>query len=75
MYGIAERGENNKVLDRVPLYAIKTFGRDKAKIEGDAVSSASNDFDQNGRPEVRMDMTSIGAKAWAKMTGENVGNP
>ena len=75
MYGIAERGENNKVLDRVPLYAIKTFGRDKAKIEGDAVSSASNDFDQNGRPEVRMDMTSIGAKAWAKMTGENVGKP
>jgi len=75
MYGIVERGENNKVLDRVPLYAIKTFGRDKAKIEGDAVSSASNDFDQNGRPEVRMDMTSIGAKAWAKMTGENVGKP
>ncbi len=75
MYGIAERGDNNKVLDRVPLYAIKTFGRDKAKIEGDAVSSASNDFDQNGRPEVRMDMTSIGAKAWAKMTSENVGKP
>ncbi len=75
MYGIAERGEKNKVLDRVPIYAIKTFGRDKAKIEGDAVSSASNDFDQNGRPEVRMDMTSIGAKAWAKMTGENVGKP
>jgi SecD/SecF fusion protein len=75
MYGIAERGANNKVSDRVPLYAIKTFGRDKAKIEGDAVSSARNDFDQLGRPEVNMDMTSVGAKAWAKMTGENVGKP
>ncbi|MEP7372138.1 MAG: protein translocase subunit SecDF [Chitinophagaceae bacterium] len=75
MYGIPERGQTNKVSDRVPLYAIKTFGRDKAKIEGDAVSSARNDFDQAGRPEVNMDMTSVGAKAWAKMTGENVGKP
>ena len=75
MYGIAERGQDNKASDRVPLYAIKTFGRDKAKIEGDAVSSARNDFDQLGRPEVNMDMTSVGAKAWAKMTGENVGKP
>ena len=75
MYGIAERGQDNKPSDRVPLYAIKTFGRDKAKIEGDAVSSARNDFDQLGRPEVNMDMTSVGAKAWAKMTGENVGKP
>ncbi len=75
MYGIAERNADNKVSNRVSLYAIKTFGRDKAKIEGDAVSTASNDFDQNGRPEVRMDMTSVGAKAWEKMTGENVGKP
>ena len=75
MYGIAERGANNKVSDRVPLYAIKTFGRDKAKIEGDAVSSARHDYDQSGRPEVQMTMTSTGSKAWAKMTGENVGKP
>ena len=75
MYGIPERGVGNKKSDRVPLYAIKTFGRDKAKIEGDAVSSARHDFDQNGRPEVSMTMTSTGTKAWAKMTGENVGKP
>jgi SecD/SecF fusion protein len=75
MYGIAERDKNKKVSDRVPLYAIKTFGREKAKIEGDAVSNAGHDFDQNGRPEVNMEMTSTGTKAWAKMTGENVGKP
>lgn len=75
MYGIPERTKTNKVADFVPLYAIKTFGREKAKIEGDAVSNAGHDFDQNGRPEVNMEMTSTGAKAWAKMTGENVGKP
>ena len=75
MYGIQERGVDNKTSNRVPLYAIKTFGREKAKIEGDAVSSARHDYDQTGRPEVQMTMTSTGAKAWAKMTGENVGKP
>lgn len=75
MYGIAERSADNKVSNRVSLYAIKTFGRDKAKIEGDAISNASNDYDQAGRPEVRMDMNNVGAKAWEKMTGENVGKP
>ncbi|MGZ8559106.1 MAG: protein translocase subunit SecD, partial [Chitinophagaceae bacterium] len=75
MYGIAERDNDNKVLDRVALYSIKTFGREKAKIEGDAVSNAGNDFDPTGRPEVNMTMNSTGSKAWAKMTGENVGKP
>ena len=75
MYGIAERDKNKKVSDFIPLYAIKTFGREKAKIEGDMVRNAGHDFDQNGRPEVNMEMTSTGTKAWAKMTGENVGKP
>ncbi|MGZ8515913.1 MAG: protein translocase subunit SecDF [Chitinophagaceae bacterium] len=75
MYGIPERGKNNKASEYVSLYAIKTFGREKAKIEGDAVSNAGHDFDANGRPEVNMEMTSTGTKAWAKMTGENVGKP
>ncbi|HEX2847736.1 MAG TPA: protein translocase subunit SecDF [Chitinophagaceae bacterium] len=75
MYGIPERGKNNKPSNFVALYAIKTFGRDKAKIEGDAISSASADYDQNGKPEVRMTMTATGSTAWAKMTGENLDKP
>ncbi len=74
MYGKPEVRKNKKA-DYVSLYAIKTFGRDKAKLEGDAVSKASADYDQNGRPEVRMEMTGIGARDWAKMTGENIGKP
>lgn len=75
MYGIPDRDKNNKLSGFVPLYAIKTFGRSKAKIEGDAVSSSRADFDQSGRSEVNMEMTSIGAREWAKMTTENHNKP
>ena len=75
MYGIPERDKNNKPSDNVPLYAIKTFGRDKAKIEGDAVSDSRADFNQAGRSEVTMQMTSTGARDWAKMTTENHNKP
>lgn len=75
MYGKQGRDKNNKLLPYLDLYAIKTFGRDKPKIEGDAISTARSDYDQNGRPEVNMTMTTLGTKAWAKMTTENVGKP
>lgn len=75
MYGIKERDKSNKPSSFLPIYAIKTFGRDKAKIEGEAVSTARSDFNQNGKPEVNMSMTDAGSKAWAKMTGENIGKP
>jgi len=76
MYGKAETDRNtNKTLDYLDLYAIKTFGRDKAKIEGEAVSTSRMDYNQQGQPEVMMDMNAKGTKDWAKMTGENVGKP
>ncbi len=75
MFGIPERDRKNNTQKFVPLYAIKTFGRDRAKIEGDAVNSAAMDFDQSGKPEVRMTMTASGARDWAKMTTENKGKP
>jgi SecD/SecF fusion protein len=76
MYGKPDRDKStNKTVNYVPLYAIKTFGREKAKLEGSAVSNSRADYDQAGRPEVRMEMTSSGAKDWAKMTGDNVGKP
>lgn len=60
----------------VDLYAIKTIpGSDKAKIEGDAVEDSKQDFDINGRPAIKMEMTPTGARQWAKMTGDNIGRP
>jgi SecD/SecF fusion protein len=72
MYGMPE-DESQKKANIVPLYAIKTFGRDKAKLEGDAITSASQDYDQQGRVEVKMSMNSSGARIWAELTRENVG--
>jgi SecD/SecF fusion protein len=68
MYGI-----QTKKSPYVALYAIKTFGRDKPKLEGEVITSASMDYDQAGRPEVKMNMNSMGAKTWADMTRANKG--
>jgi len=74
-YGIAPKDKNGKSASRVPLYALKTFGRSTAKIEGDAVTDARQDFDQYGKVEIRMEMNKAGANAWKKMTEDNVGKP
>lgn len=64
-YGIAEK-TNKKSF---PLYALRTFGRDKAKIEGEVVTKANQDFDPTtSKPIVEMEMNSTGANAWETMT-------
>jgi SecD/SecF fusion protein len=77
LYGVPEiNPSNNRKSDRVPLYAIKTNGKEKATLEGDAVSDASQDVDPTtNKVEVRMQMNSSGAKIWSKMTEENIGKP
>ena len=59
-----------------PLYAIKTQpGTDKAPLEGESVDEARQDFDEMGRPAIKMTMTSTGSKVWARLTTKNVGRP
>ncbi len=74
-YGIPSKDKKGKEISSVPLYALKTFGRTQAKLEGDAISDASQDFDQYGKVEVRMNMKNFGATVWKKLTEENVGKP
>ncbi len=58
------------------LYAVKTMpGTDKAPLEGEGVKEAYQAFDEKGKPSIKMEMTSIGAKTWARLTGKNVGRP
>ncbi len=59
----------------VELYAIKTFGRQKAKLEGEQVINAGYDFDQTGKTNVSLEMSNAGAKLWADLTRANVGRP
>ena len=67
-FGIPEK--SNKKL--VPLYALKTYGREKAPIEGDAVTGARQDYDPNSsKPIVTMQMNSAGAIAWEGLTARS----
>ncbi|MBK7560375.1 MAG: protein translocase subunit SecDF [Chitinophagaceae bacterium] len=74
-YGIPAKDKKGKSATSVPLYALKTFGRSVAKLEGDAISDARQEFDQYGKVEVRMEMKNFGAVIWKKMTEENVSKP
>jgi SecD/SecF fusion protein len=58
------------------LYAVKTqLGSDKAPLEGDGVKVARQDFDEKGKAAIKMEMTTLGARTWARLTGKNVGRP
>jgi SecD/SecF fusion protein len=58
------------------LYVVKTLpGSDKAPLEGEGVKEARQDFDEKGKPAIKMEMTSVGARTWARLTTKNVGRP
>ncbi|MEJ7675179.1 MAG: hypothetical protein WKF59_21365 [Chitinophagaceae bacterium] len=48
---------------------------DKAKLEGDGVEESRQDFDERGRPAIKMQMTPSGSRTWAKLTTDNVDKP
>src|SRR5690348_1832834 len=74
LYGIEQKGRND--IRFFELYAIKTIpGSDKAKLEGDGVEDASQDYDDHGQAIIRMRMTPIGTGKWGKLTTDNVGKP
>jgi len=58
-----------------PLYALKLTGRDgQAPLTGDVVTNARSQFGQNqATAEVSMSMNAEGAKTWARLTKNNVG--
>jgi SecD/SecF fusion protein len=70
-YGIPDVIENKKA-QFVALYGLKTKGRDKAPLEGEAVVEARSDFDPTtGQPQVSMRMNPIGARIWSDLTAAN----
>jgi SecD/SecF fusion protein len=74
MYGKTESSDAN-MKDILAFYAIKTLDNGQAELEGDHISSASQDFDERGRIAIKMDMDKVGSNIWAKMTTRNVGKP
>ncbi len=75
MYGMPA-GKEKEQKDLLPLYAIKTYGREKAKLEGEAVVDARQDYDPTtGQVQVTMKMNNMGTRIWADMTRDNIGKP
>ncbi len=71
LYGVQEKDENGKLADFLMLYGIKKVpGSDKAKLEGEHVTNARQDYDQFGKVEVSMSMDKTGATIWEQMTGD-----
>ena len=76
LLGVEEKTDKGGSQRYYPLYAVKTqLGSEKAPLEGESVDRAWQDFDELGRPAIKMDMTSTGAKLWARLTTKNVNRP
>lgn len=54
------------------LYAIKKGRNNKAPLEGSVITNATQTLDEKQRPAVSMEMNVEGAKAWRKLTAENL---
>lgn len=75
-YGIPETNDAGVKSDILAVYALKTVeGSEKAPLEGDGVQQASQDFDDRGRPAIKMTMTKQGERLWGDLTTNNVGRP
>lgn len=75
LFGPEEKAEKSRARF-YPLYAVKMQpGTDKAPLEGESVEEAKQDYDEKGRPAIKMTMTPLGAKTWARLTAKNVGRP
>lgn len=76
MFGKPET-DDPKAAGILPVYAVKTVegGGATAKLEGEHVSDARQDFDERGRVAIKMNMDKVGERIWAKMTGDNIGKP
>ena len=73
LWGVKGIDKNEEVFE---LYAIKVTERNgRAPLEGDVVTDANDEYDQNSRPCVSMKMNVEGARRWAALTKANVKRP
>jgi SecD/SecF fusion protein len=60
--------ENNKRISWVPLYVLRTEGKDRAPIDGSVITKAQAGFDQFNNPVVNMSMNATGSRLWEQLT-------
>ncbi|MDI9877046.1 protein translocase subunit SecDF [Flectobacillus rivi] len=57
----------------IQFEAIKKTENQPAPLEGDVIVDASQDYDQNQRPEVTMLMNGTGSRIWKNLTAASIG--
>lgn len=73
LYGLNENEPAKNGKPFLALYTIKKLpGSNKAKLEGEHVIDAKQDFDEFGNVAVKMEMDILGTRIWAKMTEDNI---
>ena len=71
-WGVKGMGEGESS-DWYELYAIRVTERNgRAPLEGDVITDAKDEFDNNGCPCVSMQMNVDGARRWAALTKANL---
>ncbi|MBN8673989.1 MAG: protein translocase subunit SecDF [Chitinophagales bacterium] len=69
-FGIPSKADKKMV----PLYVLRTYNREKAPMEGEAISDAYQDYD-NANPIVSLEMNSQGAIDWGNLTDKTKKTP
>jgi SecD/SecF fusion protein len=64
--------KDDKGEDVLELYALRVRRGGVAPLTGEVIVDARSEYDEHGRPSVSMQMNTSGAKAWRKLTAENV---
>jgi SecD/SecF fusion protein len=59
-------------LELLQLYAVKRGRGGKAPLTGEVITQARQDYDQNSRPAISMQMNAEGARLWRRLTAANV---
>ena len=60
-------------MEFLDLVALKANRENRCSLGGEVVTEARQDYDQNGRVEVSIQMNADGAREWKRLTGDNIG--
>ena len=60
--------------DFFELYVVRRYQSRRQSLTGEVITNARQEFDRNNAPSISMSMNAKGAKKWAKLTRENIGN-
>jgi len=67
------KSRNYGETEYLDLVALKMSRDNKCALGGEVITDARQDYGQNNQVEVSLQMNSEGAKAWKRLTGENIG--